>query len=94
MDDITRLCSDIEYRLEWGSWHEVHCTLLSLSVEVQYKLVMELITLPFSEQNEVWSSLRVPYHPSVLYKAKMIVYRIDPKPDLPKVEEKSFQVSQ
>ena len=70
-----------------------HQSAPELSDDIE-KLVMELITLPFSEQNEVWSSLRVPYHPSVLYKAKMIVYRIDPKPDLPKVEEKSFQVSQ
>ena len=38
------------------------------------KLVIELITLPFSEQNEVWNALRVTYHPSVLYKVKMVVF--------------------
>jgi len=58
------------------------------------KLVMELVTLPFSEQNEIWGSLRVPYQPSVLYKTKMIVYRTESQPDMPKVEEKSVQVSQ
>jgi hypothetical protein len=39
------------------------------------QLVIELITLPFSEQNEVWSALRTTYHPSVLYKVKMLVFR-------------------
>lgn len=41
------------------------------------KLVMELMTLPFSEQNEVWNALRTAYLPSVLYKAKMIVFSDD-----------------
>jgi len=58
------------------------------------KLVMELVTVPFSEQNEIWGSLRVPYHPSVLYRMRMIVYQTEPQPDLPKVEAKSVQVSQ
>jgi hypothetical protein len=39
------------------------------------KLYMELITLPFSEQNEIWNALRTTYHPSVLYKVKMLVYK-------------------
>ena len=38
------------------------------------KLVFELITLPFSEQNEVWSALRAAYHPSVIYKVRMVVF--------------------
>ena len=39
------------------------------------RLVLELITLPFSEQNEIWNALRTAYRPSVLYKARMIVFR-------------------
>ena len=39
------------------------------------KLVLELVTLPFSEQNELWNALRTTYHPSVLYKVKMVVFR-------------------
>jgi Pvc16 N-terminal domain len=39
------------------------------------RLILELITLPFSEQNEIWNALRTAYRPSVLYKAKMIVFR-------------------
>lgn len=39
------------------------------------KLSVELITLPFAEQNEIWNALRVTYHPSLLYKIKMVVFR-------------------
>jgi len=39
------------------------------------KLVLELVTLPFAEQNELWNALRTTYHPSVLYKVKMVVFR-------------------
>lgn len=39
------------------------------------QLIVELVTLPFSEQNEVWNALRVAYHPSVLYKVKMLVFQ-------------------
>lgn len=58
------------------------------------QVTMELITLPFSEQNEVWNALRVTYHPSVLYKVRMIVYRTDPEPAGPDLEERSYEVSQ
>ena len=39
------------------------------------RLGVELITLPFAEQNEIWNALRVTYHPSLLYKIKMIVFK-------------------
>lgn len=39
------------------------------------RLLIELITLPFSEQNEVWNAMRSAYHPSVLYKVKMLVFQ-------------------
>ncbi len=38
------------------------------------KLWVELVTLPFSKQNEVWNALRTTYHPSVLYRVRMITY--------------------
>ncbi len=38
------------------------------------RLIMELLTLPFSEQNDLWNALRTTYHPSVLYKVKTIVF--------------------
>lgn len=41
------------------------------------QLILELTTLPFAEQNEVWNALRTTYHPSVLYKVKMVVFQDD-----------------
>ncbi len=56
------------------------------------KLVMELTTLPFSEQNEVWNALRVTYHPSVLYKVKMLVFQSEDVQSLPEVTEKNINI--
>jgi hypothetical protein len=39
------------------------------------KLVVELVTLNFAEQNEVWNALRTTHHPSVLYRVKLITFR-------------------
>jgi hypothetical protein len=39
------------------------------------KLLVELVTLPFSEQSLIWSSLRTTYRPSVLYRVKTIVFK-------------------
>ena len=41
------------------------------------KLKLELITLPIAQQNELWSSLRTTYLPSVLYKVSLLVFRDD-----------------
>lgn len=41
------------------------------------KLTVELITLPFAEQNEVWNALRTSYKPSLLYKVRMLVFNQD-----------------
>lgn len=38
------------------------------------KLIPELITLPFAEQNEVWNALRTTYLPSALYKVKLVAF--------------------
>ena len=39
------------------------------------KLVLELVTLPISERNEIWSALRMGYLPSVLFWARMLAFR-------------------
>lgn len=39
------------------------------------RLVMELVTLDFARQNEVWNALRTTHHPSVLYRVKLLAYR-------------------
>lgn len=37
------------------------------------RLVVELQTLPLSEQNDLWGALKLAYHPSLLFKVGMIV---------------------
>jgi hypothetical protein len=56
------------------------------------QLVVELITLPFSEQNEVWSALRVAYNPSVLYKVKMVIFKDEDEVGIPKIEERILRL--
>ena len=58
------------------------------------KLVLELVTLPFSEQNELWNALRTTYLPSVLYKVKMIVFRDTDSRRPHEVVEKTLRTSQ
>jgi hypothetical protein len=55
------------------------------------KLIMELTTLRFAEQNEVWNALRTTYHPSVLYRVKMIAFRDAAATRLPAIEEGSVE---
>lgn len=46
----------------------------NLSEDIDH-LNIELVTLPFSEQNEVWNSLRTTYHPSILYRVRMTTFQ-------------------
>ena len=39
------------------------------------KLVLELVTQPLGEQNEIWNALRISYQPSVLFRVRMVVFR-------------------
>lgn len=36
------------------------------------RLVVELSTLPFAQQNELWGALRLAYHPSLLFRVRMV----------------------
>lgn len=65
----------------------------ALSEDVD-KLIVELVTLPLSEMNEVWSLLRVGYHPSILYKVKMIVFRDEDAIRVPEVVETVLKSTQ
>jgi hypothetical protein len=58
------------------------------------KLVIELITLPFAEQNEVWNALRTTYHPSVLYKVKMVVFRDEDAEIVTAMGDQNLRISQ
>ncbi|MEZ4453513.1 MAG: DUF4255 domain-containing protein [Nannocystaceae bacterium] len=42
------------------------------------RLTLELMTLGFAEQNEIWSALRTTYLPSVLYRVRMVLLRDEP----------------
>jgi hypothetical protein len=63
-----------------------------LSDSIQ-QLVVELVTLSFGEQNEIWGSLRLPYHPSVLYKVKMVVFQDESPQESPAILTKAIRVS-
>jgi hypothetical protein len=39
------------------------------------RLAVELHTMPTTELNDLWGSLRIAYHPSLLFKVKMVVVR-------------------
>ena len=47
------------------------------------KLVMELSTISFTEQKDIWTLLHSAYQPSVLYKMKLIVFRDEVGEQLP-----------
>lgn len=57
------------------------------------KLIMELTTLSFSEQNEVWNALRTTYHPSMLYRVKVVAFRDDLAPRAPTIQDRDLEVS-
>jgi len=48
-------------------------------------LTTELITTPITEDNHIWKTLSTPYHPSLLYRVKMVVVQAADGPVLPKV---------
>lgn len=43
------------------------------------KLIVELVTQSFADQSDVWNMLRTTYHPSALYRVRMLVLQ-DVKP--------------
>jgi len=51
-----------------------HYNTPSLSDSVD-KVIIELVTLPIAQRNELWNSLRTTYLPSVVYKIGVLVYR-------------------
>jgi hypothetical protein len=51
------------------------------------KLVLELVTLRFAEQNEIWGALRTTHHPSVLYRVKLLRLRDAQISDSPEIGE-------
>jgi hypothetical protein len=57
------------------------------------RLVVELVTLPVSQQNEIWSALRTTYQPSVLYRVRMVVFQDEDGMETSEVSEKVTRIS-
>lgn len=57
------------------------------------QLIMELHTLPLSEQHDLWNALRTSYQPSVLYKIKMVVFSDEDAVPMPVIKEKDLRLS-
>jgi len=57
------------------------------------RLTVELVTLPLAQQNEIWSALRVAYHPSVLYKVKMVVFQDEDGATAPAIDETMIRIA-
>ncbi len=52
------------------------------------KLMIELVTLPLAEQNDLWGALRTTYHPSVLYRVRMVTFEepdTEPGPEITEI---------
>ena len=90
-EGLTYLSLIIKYFLRNRLFNHHNTPALSDEVE---QLVMELVTLPFSEQNEVWNALRTAYLPSVLYKVKMVVFRDEDTVPTTEITEKAIRIAQ
>jgi hypothetical protein len=55
------------------------------------KLIVEMISLPFGQQNEIWSALKKTYQPSVLYKVRTIIYEDDIGRATPVISRLAFE---
>lgn len=57
-----------------------HANSPGMSAQIE-RLALELVTLPFAEQNEIWGALRTTYLPSVLYRVRLVTMaEADPLP--------------
>lgn len=50
-------------------------------------LILELVSLPLAEQNEVWNALRSAYKPSLLYRVRMLAFMTAPGEPAQEVQE-------
>jgi hypothetical protein len=58
------------------------------------RLILELVTLDFAAQNEVWNALRTTHHPSLLYRVKLLAYRDRRPAESQEVGEQSREIGQ
>lgn len=57
------------------------------------RLIVELTTLSLAEQNEVWNALRTTYHPSMLYRVRLVAFRDAAAAAVPAVREPDLGVN-
>lgn len=90
-DSLRNLSAIVQYFQNHRLITEYDSPTLDESIE---QLVIELHTLSFSEQNELWGSLRAHYHPSILYKIKTLVFEDQAAMGIPTMEERNYRFSQ
>lgn len=91
-EDALRILSKI---IQYFQNHRLFTALDSPGLDANIEqLVIELVTLSFSEQNEVWGALRSHYHPSIMYKVKTLVYEGESALATPEMGEKDVRISQ
>ena len=75
-NDYTQSMKLLSLVMQFFQSHSVfdHKNSPDLSQDIE-RLIVELNTLSFNEQNEIWNALRRTYLPSALYKIRMIVFR-------------------
>lgn len=73
--DYQQALRSLSMVLQFFHSHRVldHNSAPSLSARIE-KVMMDLMTLSLPEQQNLWAMLKAPYQPSLLYKARMVVY--------------------
>jgi hypothetical protein len=89
-DALRALSLVIRYFQRHRLFTQANAPALSGGIE---RLAIELMTLPLGKQNEIWSTLRVAYHPSALYKVKMVVFQDEDAGAAPEIGEKVIGIS-
>lgn len=88
---LNQLSQVIHFLLSHRALDHVNAPALSPQID---KLVLELVTQPMAEQNEIWSALRVSYHPSVLFRVRMLVFRDAQGAAVPQIGQTLVRTSQ
>lgn len=88
---LNQLSQVIRFLLSHRALDHVNAPALSPQID---KLVLELVTQPMSEQNEIWSALRISYHPSVLFRVRMLVFRDAQGAAVPQISQTLVRTSQ
>lgn len=56
------------------------------------RIGLELVTLTFAEQNEIWGALKANHHPSLLYRVRLLAFRDRRPVDAPPVVDPQHNI--